>query len=211
MKSDVVLLDSNGGGIDSAFQQVDAVASYRDLTSKETLRLHLLTEEMLGIIKGIAGDVPAHYWIEDENCPRHFVLHLSSDIIMDLEKRKQLIALTTSGRNSAAKGITGMLRDFFSKALLSDPSAGMPDYYGSGLAAWGNVDASAKEPQSDGSAFYGWSLQQYKSTVSDRKDQEAASAEAWDELEKSIVANLADEVEISIRGGKVELLVYKTM
>ena len=41
-----------------------------------------------------------------------------------------------------------------------------------------------------------------------RRD-DAGAREAWDELEKSIVANLADEVEIYIQGSHVELVIYK--
>ena len=48
-----------------------------------------------------------------------------------------------------------------------------------------------------------WSLSKYKSAL-DAKD-----AEKWDELEKSVVAKIADEVKIAIRGSKVEMLVYK--
>lgn len=39
--------------------------------------------------------------------------------------------------------------------------------------------------------------------------EDTAAEEAWDELEKSIVAKLADDVQVGIRSGKVELVIRK--
>ena len=35
--------------------------------------------------------------------------------------------------------------------------------------------------------------------------------EAWDELEKSVVSHVADEVKVSIRSGTVEMIIYKKL
>ena len=48
-----------------------------------------------------------------------------------------------------------------------------------------------------------WSLSNYRGKVKDNK-------EAWDELEKSIIANMADDVTVGIISGKVEIVVKKT-
>ncbi len=53
-----------------------------------------------------------------------------------------------------------------------------------------------------------WSMQQYKTQMEAILDLPEAR-EAWDELEKSIVAKLADEVSVFIRGGGVELVIDK--
>jgi hypothetical protein len=39
--------------------------------------------------------------------------------------------------------------------------------------------------------------------------QSNSPREEWDELEKSIVANIADEVQISIRDTTVEMVIFK--
>ena len=44
----------------------------------------------------------------------------------------------------------------------------------------------------------------FRDTVSEAKDEEE-----WDELEKSIVANLADEISIGIKKNRVEMVIYK--
>jgi hypothetical protein len=53
-----------------------------------------------------------------------------------------------------------------------------------------------------------WSLLQYKSMVEQEK-QHKQSSEAWDELEKSIVANIADDVKVGVRGDIVEMTIIK--
>ena len=49
-----------------------------------------------------------------------------------------------------------------------------------------------------------WSLNQYKETVKTEVKKE------WDELEKSIVSKLADEVQIGIKNGQVEMIIIKS-
>ena len=50
-----------------------------------------------------------------------------------------------------------------------------------------------------------WSLNRYRSAVKEGK----APAENWDELEKSVIARLADDVQIGISGQNVEMVIYK--
>ena len=54
-----------------------------------------------------------------------------------------------------------------------------------------------------------WSMQQYKSDVQSKREEGGEAKEAWDELEKSIVAKIADEVKISIVGSTAEITVFK--
>ena len=52
-----------------------------------------------------------------------------------------------------------------------------------------------------------WSLQINAET--DQSDVPEIS-EAWDELQRSIIANLADDVQVGIRGGHVKMIVSRT-
>ncbi len=57
-----------------------------------------------------------------------------------------------------------------------------------------------------------WSMLRYEEALKPlvaEKDEDALVA--WDELEKSIVANIADEVKVSIRGWQVEMIFEKKM
>ena len=56
---------------------------------------------------------------------------------------------------------------------------------------------------------YAWTLKRYMSQVRSNQAQDEETAEAWDELEKSIVANLADDVSVKIEGSNVEIAITK--
>ena len=49
-------------------------------------------------------------------------------------------------------------------------------------------------------------MKAYREQLEEHRDERP---EQWDELEKSITANLADEVKVFIRGNSVELIVEK--
>jgi len=56
-----------------------------------------------------------------------------------------------------------------------------------------------------------WTLQTYRANLEEKHvDNEAADA-AWDELEKSIVANLADDVVVGVKGDCIELVIIKNL
>ena len=41
-------------------------------------------------------------------------------------------------------------------------------------------------------------------------DNDKSSNEAWDELEKSVLAKIADEIKVGVVGDKVEIVIYKS-
>ena len=49
----------------------------------------------------------------------------------------------------------------------------------------------------------------YKEDIKNHADESAEASAAWDELEKSIVANIADDIKVKIIGKKVEMIVSK--
>ena len=53
-----------------------------------------------------------------------------------------------------------------------------------------------------------WSMKKYRASIELEMAENAKAREEWDELEKSIVANIADEVSIAIRGSEVEMTVH---
>ena len=55
-------------------------------------------------------------------------------------------------------------------------------------------------------------MRRYESELSDRvQKNDAAAQEAWDELEKSVVSHVADDVKVYIRSGIVELVIVKKL
>ncbi|MBQ7624912.1 MAG: hypothetical protein IJS65_06540 [Clostridia bacterium] len=192
MVSDVITVKSDGTGMKEALAQVEAAAAFRSLSDKEMLRLRLLAEEMTGMLCGITGELTADFRIESED--KKFRLYLSADTVMNPEKREKLLSVSTSGKNAAAKGIMGKIREFFSSTY--DPNYLDPTFYSMGMLAGGDPDTAAT---------ICWSLNRYRSEIA----KQTAGSE-WDELETSIVGKLADEVKVGITGNRVELVIYKS-
>lgn len=124
MKSDIITIDNQGNGFENAQKETEKVSQYRDLTHKEALKLLLCTEELLSLARSVTGELKATFWLESEG--RSFDLHLSTQTIMDREKRKNLIASATSRKNDAATSFLGKLRDKFEEAMTSDADYSIP-------------------------------------------------------------------------------------
>ena len=55
-------------------------------------------------------------------------------------------------------------------------------------------------------------MRKYVDALSDRvRKNDSGAREAWDELEKSVVSHVADDVKVSIRGRNVEMTIFKKM
>ena len=103
----------------------------------------------------------------------------------------------------------GKLRDIFERALDASDASEMPDYYTQGYMIHGGLYASDPTAYSAAMDIASWSMQKYRESVVDEVKTSPEAREKWDELEKSIVVNIADEVRIAITDGKVEMAVYK--
>ena len=116
---------------------------------------------------------------------------------LDSEKKEELIGIAKNKKNAAATGIVGKIRSGIESIFLNEDACRL----GSIMA--GSLQATAGYGESvDFSCI--WSLEQYRSTVTP-EDQ----AEAWDELEKSVIASLADDVIVGIKGKRADIIVVK--
>ena len=204
MKSDVIKVSSTGEGFQEALGAASASAEYRGATHKEALHLRLLAEEMLGMVRQITGETRAEFWVESAG--KAFELHLVAHPIVTGSMRKELLKVPSSGKNAAAKGFMGKLRDIFDRALSAEDEAGIPAYYAQGYMLPGDGVMFGAMSYAFTPDMVMWSMQKYKA---ESEETDGAHSEEWDELEKSIVANIADEVRIAIAGDKVEMIVYK--
>ena len=203
MKSEIVKVTSSGAGMPESLEMTEKAGDVAGLEKKEKLRLRLLAEELVGVMRGIAGDVEADYCLSQEG--KAFTLNLCADVTMTRDMREQLIAVSTSGENSAAaKGFMGKIKEMIAVALL-------PDEFGnsilSGLAL-GFMSMESTGYQTGGETRI-WTLHEYKKAVGESREGNAQAEEAWDELEKSIVASIADDVKVSVKGGHVEIAISK--
>ena len=200
MKTDIIVVSSKGKHMETALNQAEKVAAYKELSPKSALHLRLLTEEMMGMMRSLTGETEGKFWIEDEDGV--YQLHLQVDTRMDSEKRENLLAASSSGKNESAKGLMGRLRDFFDRgadediANISSPLL-MPEMY---------------EQSSASSMDLEWSMMRYEKALAAQSQlNDTEAKEAWDEMEKSVVAHVADDVKVSIRGRQVEMTIIKKL
>lgn len=201
MKSDVVHISNEGTGMTEALRQTELVSVYKSLSKKDSIRLLLLTEEMTGMMKALTGVHSADFWIEAEG--NTFCLHLITETKMNTELRNKLLSASTSGENIAAKGVMGRIKDFFSR-IIEPFDASIPQEYLAGFAVQ-TMPVMTGGGMALNMPIYStsvWSFNRYKAAVEE-------SGEEWDELEQSIVANIADEIEIGIADNAVEMIIYK--
>jgi hypothetical protein len=121
---------------------------------------------------------------------------------MNSAKRDQLLSASTRGVNESAKGLMGRLLDFFDREMDEDIAAAgspllLPDMYESG--AMTTLD-------------WEWSMNTYQNQLAALVKQKNEKAlEMWDELEKSVVTHVADDIKVSIRGQQVEMTILKKL
>lgn len=198
MKSNVCSL-VQGQAIDAVMlTEVKKCAAYNELGERESLRLRLLAEELIGMLPNMSDGYEGEFWIEN-NGPE-YELHASlaiDKVTFDMDEK--FLSISKSGKNAAAKGIVGKIRSVMFRMFFSEEAAMLSDYavmnfgmmeYDSGYAAR-------------------WSLNQYQNTIAGAAASKEKE-EAWDELEKSVIAKIADDVIVGIRGRKVDIIVKKT-
>ena len=196
--------------IDEIAAEAESFGRYMGLSEKNVLRLRLLSEETVGMAAAISGEFAARWQIFSQN--DIFTVHLEADTPMNTDKREKLLNLGSSGKNEVAKGVMGKIREVFEKFLFTPNaplSAGGTDYCGATIVNAAYIGGMDMEPAM---ASY-WSLEEYRRSVSNelRKDLPAQDAQdAWDELERSIVANIADDVRIGIQSGHVVMDIEKS-
>jgi hypothetical protein len=118
MRSDIIQIDNRGNGFEAAVNETKKAAEYSNVDAKQSLQLQLITEEMLSLARSVTGEMQASFWLENEGSK--FVMHMSTQTVMDKEKRYLLISSATSRKNEAARGFLGKLRDVFEEAMASD-------------------------------------------------------------------------------------------
>ena len=199
MKTDIYTLQKG----DSDFRNIPAAAEkvgrYNELDAKSALRLRLLSEEMICMLLKY-GD--GSFWIENNG--RDYELHLKvtpdDEIEMDVDK---ILSVSKSGKNAAAKGIINKIVVAVEYMLYENAKIAKDDPY---FYSMGMMDDPMYMMGYNGSMA--WSLMSYRNNL-EGSDEETEREEAWDELEKSIIANLADDVIVGIIGGVIDITVKK--
>ena len=196
MRSNVCKIEKGTRDLDAILRESERVAEYSGLNHKQSLQLRLLCEEIDGMLPNIIDDFDGELWIdfEDEICNVNVSIEIPE---FNADKKENLIGIAKNKRNSAAVGIVGKIRDAIENFFLAESNMGAYPFPITpiGLGYSEGVDYA-----------YLWSLGEYRNSVVVEKDEQA---EAWDELEKSVIASVADDVIVSVKGRKANITIVK--
>ena len=189
MKSDVIKISRDNDNLNQILCETQKTAEYAGLTAKQSIRTRLIAEEFIGMLNELSQDFDGEFWIEREGGSLSFVAQLYINEIMDKQTKRKFIEVSSDKKNAAAKGIMGKIRDVVENFLDAENAV-----YGASFISYQLETAVLFNDQ--------WTLNRYK-------DAERNNEEPWDELEKSIIANLADDVIVSVKGNRVEIEIKK--
>lgn len=171
-----------------ALAQIDTMEG---LSPKDRGYLRLLAEEMFSMCRELLDVDALDFEVKHDN--GQYALRAITKTRVNEKAREQFLSMSSSGKNAANQGIKGMLG-----AVLEAFESGAEQELSTSVWAYGmNISSSEYTCM--------WSLSKYM----DFAPKEKVKSE-WDGMEKSIIANFADDVSIGVRSGKLVMTVTKT-
>ena len=193
MKSNVCKICNGTLDLDAILKESEKVAVYNQLNEKQTLQLRLLCEEVDGMLPNIIDEFCGDFWIdfEDGVCKINVAIEFND---FTAKKKKDLIKISKNQKNASATGILGKIRSALEDMFLD--SEWNKTYEMARLFNCANENCFGMDYS------YMWSLQQYKQSV--KKEEKE-----WDELEKSIVTSIADDIIVGVKGRCANIIIVK--
>lgn len=196
MISNVCRIEKGTSDLDAILKESQKVAEYNELSHKQSLQLRLICEEMDGMLPRIIDGFSGDFWIEyvDGLCKVNASVKLEE---FTAEKKNALIGVSKSGKNASAMGIVGKIRSELESFFLDENTLQLCAMSaGPSRATMGYTDCMDYS--------YLWTLEQYKTAVKNE-----SKTEAWDELEKSVIASVADDIIVGIKGKRADIVIIK--
>ena len=141
--------------------------------------LRLLSEEMFSMMANVLDTKEATFEIVKKDGAYSLTIVAEADV--SEQAREAYLSVSANGKNNAYSGIVGKL---FAIADFID-------------------GGSPVEPMSVSPEGVYWAMSEYIAKSSHEKDLD------WDGMEKSIIANFADDVIVGVRNRKLEMTVIK--
>ena len=206
MKTDIITVHGDLDGRNEAMEAAERFAAYHGIAGKDAMHIRLLTEEAVGMIDGIMEGFTGKFWVESEKTKKGLLCRicLAADKQANRAQEAHILSVSSSGKNENAKGIRGKIRDLFRRSLQTATEKdeqfllNMSDALGSPGSRSGSVTQDANY----------WSLQVYRQQIKAKQDDQP---EEWDELEKSIISQLSDDVKVWLSNDSTELMIEKTI
>ncbi|WP_026651895.1 hypothetical protein [Butyrivibrio proteoclasticus] len=175
------------------------------MSHEDELHAKLLFEETMGMLAAMTGNYIAVIWFEKYK--KSYCLKLTARTQMDYDKKQDFLDMSSSRRNENVKGFMGKVMDVIENGILDyEKVMKLSQTYCGTYIDYGNMGMYGVMEMAPDCGIM-WSLNDYKDSLSDEKDTEEGAKEAWDELEKSIVASLATDVLVGVKGDRVDMTI----
>ena len=199
MKTDKLWVSSAVRRQEDADEILRDFADSNGITGRDRQYLRLLTEETLGMANQLLKVFDGEIWLE--TTPSGYEIDLEADV-REGDSGKPAPAASPEGFMARIAEMLNCSYMFDNLAEMPEDLAGMlPDYMSYGIRR-----------EAGGPAWAGrWSLSAYRFSLQERQKTDSGAALVLEELEKSIVARLADEVTIGIRGQRIRLVITKRL
>ena len=196
MRSNICKIEKGTKDLAAILKESERVAEYNGFTHKQTLQLRLLCEEIDGMLPNIIDDFDGEMWIdfEDGLCKITVSIRIPE---FNIDKKEELIGIAKNKKNAAAVGIVGKIRNAIENFFLDEETMKS--------MALSAGDAEFSNGYYEGVDYaYLWRLEEYRSTV-----KKETQTDAWDELEKSVIASASDDVIVGVKGKCAEIVIIK--
>lgn len=174
-------------------EMLKAFAAKTGIKGRDYQHMGLLTEETLGMANQMLKNFQGELWLE--GTPSGYDIVLEADV------------LPGSGQAAPAAhphGFMAKIAEMLNCSYIFDNAQDLPEDLAGMLPDY--MSYGAKE-EKDSPVWAGsWSLSAYRYSLEQRRAEKGTEI-ALDELEKSIVAKLADEVTIGIHGRRIRMVI----
>ena len=212
MKSTIININNDTDNLNVIFDETQKISAYVNLDQKQALRLRLLSEELVGMLKELSGNFEGEFWVEAEDLNIDLIVRIYVIDAMDNKTKKSFIDVSSQKKNAAAKGIMGKIRDVVENMMYPEDAALTSNCITSELGVDAMLYSENQNDETENTDAENivdnimldnsWSLNNYKHKQRENKG-------TWDEIEKSIIANIADDVKVSVKGKDVMIIVSK--
>ena len=197
-------VDNSDVKASEALALADKYIQDEGIEGKTAIHMRLITEETLGMLREMTGDYEALLKFDKDDAGYHVILAIRTD--MNLDKKRELLSVSSTGKNAAAVGFMAKVKEIYESAMAGyDETVKLAREYG-GYVNYGYMEGtqSISDPLAIGYRSF-WSLSNYKSALGDARDDSDDARDEWDELEKSIVASIAKDVVVGVKKNTVEM------
>ena len=190
-----------------AMDMAETFVKTLNLDEKTTLRMRLLSEEVIEMLKSMVDEFSGLFWLEADGEACRICIDGTADV--DLAAEQKLISVSSDGKNASVKGFAAKLSQFVRhhkeymehlSGLMNLSGAINPEDY---------LYIGAMHPGYDINEVV-WTMNDYRSYLFGDEfyndDQVTADRE---ELEKSIIGSIADDVQVGVKDDRIKITVIK--